>query len=130
MDRLTKQEPNWLNEEFWTSAEEPDMETIDEVYLRLREYENTGLAPEEILDGRMFGGWILCSERLPTKEEYLKNDGRFITTDGNRVAEGLFDVYADGYNEPYWPYQNCQPIAWMPMPEKYQGEDCGDSQSG
>jgi len=48
MNRLTEENPNWLGEEFWYSAEEPDMENIDKVYLKLREYENTGLQPEEI----------------------------------------------------------------------------------
>ena len=38
-------------------------------------------------------GWIPCSERLPSKEEYLKDDGRFIVTDGNRVYECLFDIF-------------------------------------
>lgn len=48
MERLTKENPTWLNEEFWFSAEEPDDELIDRVYLKLIEYENTGLTPEEV----------------------------------------------------------------------------------
>lgn len=67
--------------------------------------------------------WIPVSERLPDAKEYCKNDGRFIVTDGNKVKQGLFDIYADGYNDPYWPYQSCQPIAWMPLPEPYRAED-------
>jgi|GEM_PF-6596189 len=65
-------------------------------------------------------GWIPVSERLPTKDEYIKNDGRFIVTDGNRIEQGNFDIYADGYNEPYWPYQSCEPIAWQSLPEQYE----------
>ena len=38
MDRLTDQNPYWIEDEFWTSAEEPDDEQIDAVYLRLKEY--------------------------------------------------------------------------------------------
>lgn len=47
MERLTKRDAGFINEEFWISAEEPDDETIDNVYLKLREYENA----EE--DGRL-----------------------------------------------------------------------------
>lgn len=61
--------------------------------------------------------WINVSDRLPTWEECIKNDGRFIVTDGNRVEQGHFDIYADGHFEPYWPYQNSQPVKWMPMPD-------------
>lgn len=68
------------------------------------------------------GAWIPASERLPTEEEYCKNDGRFIVTDGNRVEQGIFDVYADGYCGPQWPHQFCQPIAWTPLPEPYKAE--------
>ncbi len=74
------------------------------------------------LKGRRKWSWIPTSERLPNKNEYCKNDGRFIVTDGNRVEQGLFDVYADGHHDPYWPYQSCNPIAWMEMPEKYKPE--------
>ena len=67
--------------------------------------------------------WIPVSERLPNAKEYCKNDGRFIVTDGNKVEQGLFDIYADGYHDPYWPYRRCQPIAWMPLPEPYNPEN-------
>lgn len=40
MDRLTEREPYWLGEEFWTSAKEPDDEEIDNVYAKLKEYED------------------------------------------------------------------------------------------
>ena len=48
MDRLAKPNPSWINDEFWTAAEEPDDEEIGEVYRRLMEFENTGLTPDEI----------------------------------------------------------------------------------
>lgn len=67
-------------------------------------------------------GWITCAERLPTMEECLKNDCRFILDDGNRRYEGIYD-----YIEKQFIRYNCyetQPdkcvIAWQPMPEKYQ----------
>lgn len=37
------------------------------------------------------GGWIAISEKLPTKEESIKNDNCFILDDGNRRYGGLFD---------------------------------------
>lgn len=47
MERLTKQNPSWIDDELWRAAYEPD-ETIDEFYRRLKAYEDTGLTPEEI----------------------------------------------------------------------------------
>ena len=40
MGRLTEKDAYWYGEEFWTSAKEPDDETIDEVYMKLKEYED------------------------------------------------------------------------------------------
>ena len=39
------------------------------------------------------GGWIACSDRLPTAEEYQRGNGRFLVTDGNRTYEAEFDIY-------------------------------------
>ena len=38
-------------------------------------------------------GWIPCSGRLPTTEEYQRGNGRFLVTDGNRTYEAEFDIY-------------------------------------
>lgn len=40
MERLTERDAYWIGEEFWTSAREPDDEEIDEVYMKLKEYED------------------------------------------------------------------------------------------
>ena len=40
MKRLTERDAYWYGEEFWTSAKEPDEEKIDEVYFKLKEYED------------------------------------------------------------------------------------------
>ena len=40
MERLTKKDAYWIDEEFWISAEEPDDEEIDKVYMKLKEYED------------------------------------------------------------------------------------------
>ena len=68
-------------------------------------------------------GWIPCSERLPNKEEYLKDDGRFIVTDGNRIYMTHFDIYEtqkfgvpqlNGFCE-----DKCV-VAWQPLPAPFQ----------
>lgn len=40
MDRLTEKDPTWIDDEFWCSAREPDDELINEVYLKLKTYED------------------------------------------------------------------------------------------
>lgn len=76
-------------------------------------------------------GWIPCSEKLPDKEEFLRNDGRFIVTDGNRRYQSIYDIYQGGFRtlvlstnggiERGWNFEvdNCV-IAWQPLPETYQ----------
>ena len=68
-------------------------------------------------------GWIPCSERLPNKEEYLKDGGRFIATDGNRVYQSLFDIYSGIFVKDYFgsaPIEDNCVIAWQPLPSFYQ----------
>lgn len=45
-----------------------------------------------------------------------------MVTDEDGVHEGVYDVLADGYNDPKWPFQYFDPIAWMPLPEEYRPE--------
>ena len=35
------------------------------IYWALKKYEDTGLTPEDIMDGKMLTGWIPVEERLP-----------------------------------------------------------------
>lgn len=68
------------------------------------------------------GGWIYCSERMPTRDECIQNDGRFIVTDGMRVYHRHFDIYR--YNmfvEPmvsntFNDLLDYSVIAWQPLP--------------
>lgn len=41
--------------------------------------------------------WILISDRLPTHEEYCKNDGRFLVDDGNRKYQCHYDIYTEQF---------------------------------
>lgn len=73
--------------------------------------------------------WIPCSERFPNKDEYLKNDGRFIVTDGNRVYQSIYDIYSshcfrtlvlfDFGSRSNFEVDNCV-VAWMSLPEPYR----------
>ena len=40
MERLTERNPNWINDETWERACEPDTEEMDAVYHKLKEYED------------------------------------------------------------------------------------------
>ena len=72
-------------------------------------------------------GWIPVEERMPTKEEFLKDDGRFILDDGNRRYQGLFDIYAGKFKFSrhisgihYELFEDKCVIAWQPLPEPYK----------
>ena len=79
------------------------------------------------------GKWIPVSEKLPDKEEYLKDDGRFIVTDGNRRYQCIYDIYQGSFRtlvlftnggiERGWNFEEDKcVIAWQPLPEPYKGE--------
>ena len=77
-------------------------------------------------------GWIPVSERLPNEKEWLKDDGRFIVTDGNCVYQSIYDIYNEkrfktlhitclidlGYKSNYEVDERV--IAWRPLPAAYQ----------
>lgn len=85
--------------------------------------------PEITRSSRDNDGWMSVEERLPTMEEYQKDDGRFILDDGNRRCTGYFNVYTGRF----YSYQhitqymaelheNNWVIAWRPLPEPYHPE--------
>lgn len=105
-----------------------------EIKFELENSEIPKPSQEKILDAcekQVNNGWIPCSERLPNKEEYLNNDGRFIVTDGNRMYQSIYDIYQGGFrtiklftnggSERGWNFEddNCV-IAWQPLPEQYR----------
>lgn len=72
-------------------------------------------------------GWIPVEERMPTKEEFLKDDGRFILDDGNRRYQGLFDIYDGKFKFSrhisgihYELFEDKCVIAWQPLPDPYK----------
>ena len=90
------------------------------------------VAAEDIIQNCIYnenGGWIPVGERLPTMEEYQKNDGRFILDDGNRRYQGLFDVYERKFKVAKYISGiipvfegDSKVIAWMPLPGPYRPE--------
>lgn len=82
---------------------------------------------EEIIRKHMTDGWIPVEERMPTKEEFLKDDGRFILDDGNRRYQGLFDIYDGKFKFSrhisgihYELFEDKCVIAWHPLPDPYK----------
>ena len=67
-------------------------------------------------------GWIPVSERLPIMEEYQKNNGKFIVTDGNVVFVAHFDIYeTQSFGVPLIRGFCTNPcIAWQPLPAPYK----------
>ena len=87
---------------------------------KLMEYEDTGLAPEEIKALNANGKtsehrWIPVEERLPEDGTYL------CTLDGELC--GLDEPFTGmcGIENGKWDEEGCV-IAWMPLPEPYQGK--------
>lgn len=87
------------------------------------------------IDNTHISEWIPCSDRLPNKEEYLKDGGRFILDDGGRFIlddgkrryQGLFDIYDGKFKFAkhisglhYELFEDNCVIAWMPLPEPYK----------
>ena len=83
----------------------------------------TDFAIEEFKQLPSVQRWIPCSERLPNYDEYIKNNGLFIVSDGNRSYSEWYDIYdkrrfgestMSGFRIDY------AVTAWMPLPEPYK----------
>ena len=130
MNRLTKQDAYWMGEEFWTSAEEPDDDEIDKVYMRLKAYEDTGLTPEEVEKMRDGHRWIPVTERLPETRKYRttflatvscefwKNNKTLVVEWENTTVRGK-DVSRWIWNDRLFP-EEWEIIAWQPLPSPYK----------
>ena len=74
-------------------------------------------------DEKINGGWIPVTERLPDREEYIANNGRFIVSDGERSYSEYFDIYdKECFGEPtmYGFRVDRVVAAWMPLPKPYK----------
>lgn len=87
--------------------------------LRLAAYEDTGLTPEEIMDGRLMTGWIPVDERLPS------TSGRFEVTirgsKGKRYVE-MCNFQKEAFPDWRWGgrYGTKHVIAWRARPIPYK----------
>ena len=77
------------------------------LYWALKKYEDTGLTPEEIMEGRMRTGWIPVEEWLPEELETAL------------VTNISGTIYLTEYEWEYGFDGNDDVIAWMPLPEPY-----------
>jgi len=98
---------------------------------RLAAYEDTGLTPEEIMDGKMLTGWIPVSERLPEDDHYVlicakEKEGNETKIEISSYHEASFGGNKLGFMKWMAPYDyfntNYDVIAWMPLPEPYKTE--------
>lgn len=101
-----------------------DMVAICEMAIKYLE-----LVQEMKSNQNLHDGWIPVEKRLPTKEEYLKDDGRFICDDGNRRYQGLFDIYDGKFKFSkhilglkFELIEDKCVIAWRPLPEPYKND--------
>lgn len=120
MDRYTqKNKSGYFLEAFLRVNGECDK--LNGAVNRLGEYEDTGLMPEEIMDGRMLAGWIPVAERLPS------TSGRFEVTikgsKGKRYVE-MCDFQKDANPDWRWGgrYNTKNVIAWRARPVPYKGK--------
>ena len=69
--------------------------------------------------------WIPVSKRLPTHNEYVKNNGLFNVSDGNRSYSACFDIYETKmFGEPTVNGFRIDHAvtAWMPIQEPYKAK--------
>lgn len=74
--------------------------------LRLAAYEDTGLTPEEIMDGKMLTGWIPVEERKPVSNERVLM---------YRPCMAEADT---GPISVQWGWAHKDASHWMPLPER------------
>lgn len=65
-------------------------------YKRLKQYEDTGLTPEEIMDGKMLARWIPVTEQLPDESNYYCVTIEDTETDV-RIEQTIWFAHKDDY---------------------------------
>lgn len=63
------------------------------------------------------GEWILCSERLPRRDEHDNELGVLVT-----LGNGYSGLQYDTYQETHWCDWDGYVTAWMPFPKPYEAE--------
>lgn len=104
-----------------------DYEEYLSIVQKLKAYEDTGLTPEEIMDGRMLTGWIPVEERQPRKNEPVLVFAQSTTIRSGEIMlvgacdNGYWSIQS-GKDTLGYPCNDFRVIAWMPLPEPYRPE--------
>lgn len=106
MNRMTHERVNGIKTGYWSPAKK------EELVQRLAAYEDTGLEPEEIMDGRLLTGWIPCSEMTP-------EDGTYLCTFEGEIC-GLAEPFTGMCTIENGTWDEDCILAWMPLPEAYK----------
>lgn len=86
---------------------------------KLGAYEDTGLTPEEIMDGKMLTGWIPVEERMPD------SGSEVLAYIRHNYAEDCWRAYRVYRYTDHWVGMGnlCDVLAWMPLPEPFNLEN-------
>lgn len=117
MERLTENNPAWIDDELWESACEPDCEEIDAVYRKLKDYEDLeeqGLLlrlpckvgdtiyevsyenREFVIKEHIVKEFIYRTYRFPRIEIYCENENGFLVCNNiGKLDECLFLTQAE-----------------------------------
>ena len=113
MNRLTQKRVNGIKTGYWSTSKK------DELVARLAEYEDTGLAPVEVLKMKQNTvQWIPVTERLPESKEkggYMVN--YLVCTEDGSVDIGN---YVESVGKWFVLGIQTDVIAWMALPEAYK----------
>lgn len=123
MDRLTDRSVNGKAVYRHPTPEPEGWEVNRSAVLeRCCQYEDTGLTPEEIMDGKTLTGWISVAERLPPEPKVgmVDFDGieDYIVMIEGAVKPTFLAYVGDG--EWYRDGAFYRVISWMPLPETYK----------
>lgn len=118
MERLTERSENGTAV-YCHPAREPERWTENRVAVleRCCKYEDTGLTPEEIMDGKLLTRWIPVAEKLPGTERILITNGEFVK-EGYCRPDGVWK-YGAKEDEQFSNLSSKPIVAWMPLPEPY-----------
>lgn len=120
MNRLTQKRVNGIKTGYWSASKR------DELVARLAEYEDTGLAPVEVLKLKQNTvQWIPMAKELPESADYVLMSFENFSL----PAIGRYEVNDEGDGAWYLGDDNggdtCCSVglfvnAWMPLPEAYK----------